>query len=74
MIQSTSTDREATMNAYEIAAERFEQVSRQYNAKRAALEAALVALDDEYDAAQNELAKYESKPGIPLPEFRPNAA
>ncbi len=57
-------------NAYDVAAARFERISTTYAIRKENLEAAIVALDDEYEAAQKALRHYQSSPGVPLPEYR----
>ena len=58
------------MNDYELAAERFETISRNHQAIIDAAEAVARWAREEYAAAQDNLRKYESRPGIPLPEYR----
>ena len=58
------------MNDYEKACERFEQISRNYDAITKTAKAVIQWADDEYAAAQDNLRQYESKPGIPLPQYR----
>lgn len=54
------------MNAYEEAAERYAAAREAYKAANLALGKAEQELDD----AIANLARYESRPGIPLPEYR----
>lgn len=59
----------ANLDAYERAAERFNRASENWAKANAAR--ILQAAEDEYDAASADLARYETSPGLPLPEFRP---
>lgn len=54
------------MNEYEKAQERFSAAARAYAIARAALEEA----DQEWKDAESDLLARESRPGIPLPEYR----
>jgi len=56
------------MNAYQEAAEEYAEADAAFVKASKALANAEQRL---YDAAAN-LARYESRPGIPLPEYRPS--
>ena len=58
------------MNDYERAAERFENISRNYKTITDAAMTVIEWAGTEYEAASANLAKYETSPGIPLPEYR----
>lgn len=58
------------MNPYEEACERFSKAVRDYSIARAEAEAILAAADAEWEAAEKNLRAHESRPGIPLPEYR----
>jgi hypothetical protein len=55
------------MNRYELAIEDMERLRK----ARAALKELTAWLDDKQAAAETELAACETKPGIPLPQYRP---
>ncbi|HEV2452391.1 MAG TPA: hypothetical protein VGS62_10760 [Streptosporangiaceae bacterium] len=57
-------------NPYEEACERFNRASANYPKAKAESERILREANDEYDAAQDNLRQYESRPGIPLPQYR----
>lgn len=61
------------LNPYEAACARFERISRSRSEIIKAAKAVIQWADDEYDAAQAELRQYEASPGIPKPEYRPDA-
>ena len=58
------------MNAYEQAVKRFNAAVRNQAIATAEADAMVRAADDEWEAAQANLAAHESSPGIPLPEYR----
>ena len=61
------------MNPYEAARERLEMADkmiRQIRDARVNLEHALTTAEAEWAAATRDLRQYETKPGIPLPEYR----
>jgi acyl-CoA hydrolase len=60
----------AAANPYEQACERFNIASANYPKAKAEAERILREASDEYDAAAANLRRYESQPGIPLPEYR----
>lgn len=57
-------------NPYEQACERFNRASANYPKAEAEAARILREANDEYDAAQANLRRYESAPGIPLPQYR----
>lgn len=58
------------MNPHEEACERFNRASENYPRAKAESERILREANEEYDAAEDNLRRYESAPGIPLPEYR----
>ena len=61
------------MNAYEEARERLDladKAYRQIRAAQAALADAETVVEAEWAAANRNLRQYESKDGIPLPQYR----
>ena len=61
------------MNAYEEARERLERANqkcRDIRITKTVLERAETAAEAEWAAATRSLRRYESKPGIPLPQYR----
>ena len=54
------------LSDYEHAADRFERISRSLPEIIKAAQAVIDWANDEYDAAQDNLRRYESRPGIPL--------
>ncbi len=61
------------MNPYEVARERLEranQMRRELKAAQARLEDLQVTVEVEWAAATRGLYQYETKPGIPLPQYR----
>jgi hypothetical protein len=57
-------------NPYEMASTRFGAMMAADSIIRAVTNAILKRANDEYDAACENLHKYESQPGIPLPEYQ----
>jgi hypothetical protein len=55
---------------YEQAVKRFSAAVRDHAIARTEAEAMVAAADEEWEAAEANLRRYESQPGIPLPEFR----
>ena len=58
------------MTPYERAAQRFENISRNYADITRAARAVTGWADGEYTAAQDGLRQYELAPGLPKPEYR----
>ena len=61
------------MNPYEEARERLElanQAHRELRIAKAVLERTETVVEAEWAAATRNLRRYESKPGIPLPQYR----
>lgn len=58
------------MNPYEAACERFERANQNCAKATAEAERILTEAENEWDAAQANLRQYESRPGIPLPQYR----
>ena len=58
------------MNDYELACERFNRISQDFAKIVEAAQGVITWANEEYEAAQDSLRKYESSPGIPLPEYR----
>ena len=61
------------MNPYQEARERLElanQAHRELRIARAVLERTETVVEAEWAAATRNLRRYESKPGIPLPQYR----
>lgn len=57
-------------NPYEVACDRFERINRNRATIIAGAQATIEWAEQEWAAAQAELARYESQPGIPLPQYR----
>jgi hypothetical protein len=55
---------------YEAAAERFNRASARIPEARAEAFRLMADAEAEYEAAAADLARYESKPGVPLPQYR----
>lgn len=62
--------KEAAALEYEAARERFNRAGENYPKIKDEAARMLRDADDEYEAAQANLAQYESSPGIPKPEYR----
>ena len=62
------------MSAYETARERLEHAHQIHPSDQgtpgSCLEHALTTAEAEWAAAQRDLRRYETKPGIPLPQYR----
>lgn len=58
------------MNAYEEACERFDRASDNWPKAKAEAERIVREADEEYEAAWANLRRYESSPGLPLPQYR----
>lgn len=56
-------------NPYEAAAERFCAAESARSAAREEASRIMAAADEAYDAASEDLRQYESRPGIPLPQY-----
>ena len=57
-------------NPYEEACDRFEAISTTYAARIKEYQEAIDAIENEYNEAWRNLRRYESQPGVPLPEYR----
>jgi hypothetical protein len=57
-------------NPYEAACERFARINRNRAKIIADAQATIEWAEQEWEDAQNALAAFESKPGIPLPQYR----
>lgn len=62
----TTTEATQDINLYDQACARFEAARAAYNEARLAL----VRAERELDDAEENLRQHESRPGIPLPEYR----
>ena len=58
------------MNPYEAACDRFNRASKNYPKAKAEAARILAEAEAEWEAAQVNLRRYESQPGIPLPQYR----
>jgi hypothetical protein len=58
------------MNPYEKACERFNTAVRNYSIAKAKAEEMVAEADREWMAAEANVRQYESRPGIPLPQYR----
>jgi hypothetical protein len=59
------------LNAYEQAADRFNRISASLPGITDACQQIIAWAEDECDTAAADLARYETSPGIPLPQYRP---
>ncbi|HLM89267.1 MAG TPA: hypothetical protein VK284_09595 [Streptosporangiaceae bacterium] len=57
-------------NPYEVARDRFERINRNRATIIAGAQATIEWAEQEWADAQGELARFESSPGIPLPQYR----
>jgi hypothetical protein len=57
-------------NPYEAACARFNAAVRNHAIATAEADAMVRAADDEWEAANANLAEYEDRPGIPKPQYR----
>jgi hypothetical protein len=57
-------------NPYEAAVTRYRVVRELYVSVRKAYQDVVNALEEEWTAAEHNLARYESSPGVPLPQYR----
>jgi hypothetical protein len=57
-------------NPYETALERYQKIRALYVAFRKISQDMHNVLEDEWTAAEHDLAQYEEKPGVPLPQYR----
>jgi hypothetical protein len=60
-----------TSNAYEAAIDRMEAARRRCLKARRLAERIVREADAEFDAAEDNLVRYETSPGLSLPEYRP---
>ena len=58
------------VNPYEAACDRFNRASVNYPKAKAEAERIVREAEEEREAAQANLARYEQSPGIPLPQWR----
>jgi len=58
------------MTPYEQAAQRFENISRNFKTITDAASALIEWVNREYDQAQDGLRQYEVRPGVPKAEYR----
>lgn len=61
------------VNPYDMACDRFERISRLAPEIHKQAKAIAQWAEDEYEAATADLRQYERSPGIPRPEYRPDA-
>jgi hypothetical protein len=69
-MDANETTTAADLAAYERAAERFNRAAEHAPRIRELCRQLADAADAEYDAAAADLARYETKPGVPKPEYR----
>ncbi len=58
------------MNAYDLACSRMDTARRRCQRARRLAERIVREADQEYDLADANLARYETRPGVPRPEYR----
>jgi hypothetical protein len=58
------------MNEYEQARDRFNRASKNYPKAKAEAARILAEAEAEWEAAEANLRRHESQPGIPLPQYR----
>jgi hypothetical protein len=57
-------------NAYEAACARLERADESLRAARIEADRIMRKADEERQAAEDNLSRYETSPGIPLPQYR----